>query len=75
VRRRPGAVSAQVDKGREPVVPAREPMWPKSSRAIAKEMKISPETMDRTLRRLEADGEIERRIRVTGRDGKSYPLE
>jgi hypothetical protein len=63
----------QIDKGRAPVVRPIESPWPKSNRALAKEIGVSAETVNRARRMAEADGK-EPRTRVTGRDGKTYPI-
>ena len=44
------------------------------NRATAKKIGVSAETMNRTMRELRAEGKVERTRRVTGRDGKTYPV-
>jgi hypothetical protein len=72
-RKKAQALRKQIAKGLAPVVPVQEPFWPPSSRAMAKHFGRSAETMNRPMRKLEADQKVQRRIRVTGRDGKTYP--
>src|SRR5262245_26684195 len=74
VRTTAAAMRELVGKGHAPVVPEAETIYSLSNRAVAKKIGVSPETMNRTRRQLEAEGRVEPRNRVTGLDGKTYPV-